>query len=120
MHKKVMYFLMLIVIIINIHVYLYKSIVVLPFEKYDVGGNACHILCNFVFFPRFRNFPHERQLWEEVQGMLEALQTDSSEHGHTLLTGILFFPHIYITNVMEDMDIHSTGSLFFSIYKKKK
>lgn len=36
---------------------------------------------------RFRNFPNERQLWEEVQNVLEALQTDSSDQRQTFLTG---------------------------------
>ncbi|KAK7114581.1 integrator complex subunit 10-like [Littorina saxatilis] len=68
---------------------LFPSSFVIQFESYQVEKASKNVNEAAKHLEEmFRNFPHERQLWEEVQGMLEALQTDSSEHQHTLLTEI--------------------------------
>ncbi|KAL8594282.1 hypothetical protein ACOMHN_000984 [Nucella lapillus] len=68
---------------------LFPTSFVIQFESYQVE-KASHNVNEAAkhLEEMFRSFPHERQLWEEVQGMLEALQTDSSEHRLTLLTDI--------------------------------
>ncbi|XP_076449243.1 integrator complex subunit 10-like [Babylonia areolata] len=68
---------------------LFPSSFVIQFESYQVEKTSRNVNEAAKHLEEmFRSFPHERQLWEEVQGMLEALQTDSTEHRHTLLTDI--------------------------------
>ncbi|PVD20529.1 hypothetical protein C0Q70_18685 [Pomacea canaliculata] len=68
---------------------LFPTSFVIQFESYQVekaGRNVNEAAKQLE--EMFRNFPNERQLWEEVQNVLEALQTDSSDQRQTFLTEI--------------------------------
>lgn len=80
------------------------------------------IFCVILFFsPGSATFPMNVSYGRKFRECLKLFrQIPANMDTHCLLVFCFFLIYIYITNVMEDMDIHSTGSLFFSIYKKKK